>query len=156
MPPAATLTLAAAPGVLPAPAVPVADPLLDAPEPAAPLPVVVMLPDICVEVGMTIVVLLFALTTIVRVWLNMEPVPGRMRVVRPVPMAGMSAGSGCVVTTAGCEVITEGCEVMTEGWAGIVPTLVATENMPVTTPRLSVCDRSRVAGWASTEDCWCC
>lgn len=98
------------------------------------------------------VVLLFALTTTVRVELNMEPVPGRRRVVIPVPTAGMSAGNGCVVTTAGCEVTTDGCVVTTAGWPGIVPTLVAMENMPVTTPRLSVCVKSKVAGWGSTED----
>jgi hypothetical protein len=118
----------------------VADPLPDAraPEPDAAEPD----PDATgVEVWICMVVLLFALTTMVRVWLNMEPVPGRVKVWRPGPTAGISAGSGCEVTTAGCEVTTAGwpgCEVMATAALGCE---VKTAGMPVTTPRELVCLR---------------
>jgi hypothetical protein len=73
----------------------VAEPLApearDAPEPVAPDE-----PDAeaAALVWTWTVVELFALTTTVRVWLKAEPVPGRTRVWRPGPTAGMSAGRG--------------------------------------------------------------
>jgi hypothetical protein len=106
--PAAALTLAAAPVPAGAAALPVlvvrpADPDAPEPEPAAPVPLADR-----VDVWTRRVVLLFAMTTTVRVWLNMEPVPGRTSVCVPGPTAGMPAGRGWDVTTAGCEVTTEG------------------------------------------------
>jgi hypothetical protein len=92
------------------------------------------------------VVLLFALTTIVMLWLYMEPVPARTRVVIPLPTAGIPAGSGCVVMTAGCEVTTEGCAVTTAGCE------VATGNMPVTTPRELVWVKRESAGLGSMDE----
>jgi hypothetical protein len=91
--PAATLTLAAAPGVAEgeAEAPDRRGPVPDAPEPEASAPD----PEAAgVEVAIWTVVLLFALTTTVRVWLKLEPTPGRTRVWTPGPTAGMSAGAG--------------------------------------------------------------
>lgn len=62
----------------------------EAPEPVAPAP----LPEAGVERTSSTVVLLFAETTTVRVWLKAEPVPWRTRVVMPEPTAGMLAGAG--------------------------------------------------------------
>ena len=100
--PAAALTLAAAPCEFCA-AVPVAEPegravpvmVASLPDALAPEPLAAE------EVWICTVVLLFALTTTVRVVLNMEPVPGRRSVWTPGPTAGMSAGRGCEVTIAG-------------------------------------------------------
>lgn len=66
------------------------EPEPEAPEPVAPAP----LPEAGVERTSSTVVLLFALTTTVRVWLKAEPVPWRTRVVMPEPTAGMLAGAG--------------------------------------------------------------
>lgn len=66
------------------------EPEPEAPEPVAPAP----LPEAGVERTSSTVVLLFALTTTVRVWLKAEPVPARRRVVMPEPTAGMLAGAG--------------------------------------------------------------
>jgi hypothetical protein len=86
--------LAAAPGVAEGeePDAPEPDrrgPVPDASEPVASAP-----DDLGVEVMTWTVVALLALTTTVRVWLNMEPVPGRVRVWTPGPTAGISAGAG--------------------------------------------------------------
>lgn len=130
--PAATLTLEAAPvesgpsAPVPVASVPVASASVPvASESEEPLPVA-SAPEAVVETRAT-VVLLLALTTIVRVELTMEPVPvpARVKVVIPVPTAGMSAGTGWVVMTAGCEVTALGMEAMEVSGAG----------MPVTTPR---------------------
>jgi hypothetical protein len=91
--PAATLTLAAAPGVAVGEAPDAPEPERRGPDPDAPEPVASD-PDVGVDATIWTVVLLLAETTTVRVWLNMEPVPGRIRVVMPVPTAGMSAGAG--------------------------------------------------------------
>jgi hypothetical protein len=124
-------------------------PVLLAPEPEAPEPLmpepVASLPLADVLVTMRTVVLLFALTTTVMLWLYMDPVPARTRVVMPLPTAGIPAGSGCVVMTAGCEVTTEGWAVITEGCE------VATGNMPVTTPRELVWVIRERAGLGSTD-----
>jgi hypothetical protein len=93
----------------------------------------------------TIVVLLFAETTIVCVLLT-PAVPCWTRVTRPVPMAGMEAASPTEVASAGMEVSANsagGCEVATEG-------------IPVTTPRELVWVRKEVCGWASSVllDCF--
>lgn len=132
--------LATAAPVDPAPPVPVAVP---EPERIAPDPVVTMLPDAPLaidDVGLiSTVVLLLALTTTVRVLLNMEPVPGRTSVWTPGPTAGMLAGSGWLVTTAGCPG-------MLEAAAGCWGMLVMTAGWPVTTPREFVNWRSVVWG----------
>lgn len=148
-PPAAILTLAAAPCEFAGVLVPVGLPLLDDPE----APLVMPETDTGVELWRMRVVLSFALTTTVRVWLDMEPVPARVRVWTPGPTAGMSTAAGCEVTTAGwvgIKVATAGCEgmnVTTEGCE------VATGNWPVTTPRELVWRRRLVWGAGSTEDC---
>jgi hypothetical protein len=118
-----------------------------APEPDAPDPEATG-----VDVWICMVVLLFALTTMVRDWLDMRPVPGRVKVWRPGPTAGISAGSGCEVTTAGCVVTAAGwpgCEVMATAALGCE---VKTAGIPVTTPRELVCLRYEVCGKASTDE----
>lgn len=91
--------------------------LAEAPEPEAPEPEapeaplpVAPAPEEVGEATRATVVLLFALTVMVRVELTREPVPvpASVRVWTPGPTAGMSAGAGWAVTTGGMLVKTLG------------------------------------------------